>query len=266
MTGLKHALLDWDVFAKTKMQDMCCEFGQLSRLWFVDLVLAMSQATSGSLSQKLALKLARDVGISEPEKLLQYAIEAGIFILGRDGSISNERVLQDKTKLQIKRDQQNKRKRKERDNSVTHSVTPVTDTVYEDLKKEGGPGETTEPEPLDAKNLPAEFQNPKLLAAWGRYRHARLKRWRRDYDRIQFEADGCKYSGRVDDFIRDLNAAASGAWANVRDASGPEPAKKEPKRPRPPEFKLPERAKVEALSQTLTDDQRAALTKLKGAA
>jgi hypothetical protein len=98
-TQLKHMLIDVDFAAKPKIKAMRAKFGQLARLWLIDVLCDLSRATNAEIERWAAIAIAQDLGITNGDELIDYCLERGILVEPRSGVISNDRVLTDQQKL-----------------------------------------------------------------------------------------------------------------------------------------------------------------------
>lgn len=262
---LDHALLDWEVFAKPKMKSMRRKFGELSRLWFVDCVLDMSRATDSAIQREDVTEMAREIGVSDPEALVQHALDEAIFFLDENGKVASARVIEDKSALALKRSKDRTRKRQQRDRERDASVTPDT----EDLKNKKEEESETVRLHLTA-NLPATTMAACLR--WAEYSHKRL---RKPFGQIELDALLMSYGNRYAELEQNINASIAGGWRNIRPSGHATvtPLSQQVARPssvkrgRETAAKLAEHERNKCdkpVDEILNEDQKSTLAKLKG--
>ncbi len=111
---LTHALIDVDLAHKPKMMALEDEFGPLVRLFFMDLICAMSRATMARIPKGCARSLARRVGLVDQfELIITYCLKNGMLIEEED-QLSNARVIADQEQwferqLKLRQDAERKR-------------------------------------------------------------------------------------------------------------------------------------------------------------
>ena len=79
-TQLKHMLIDVDFAAKPKIKAMRAKFGQLARLWLIDVLCDLSRATNAEIERWAAIAIAQDLGITNGDELIDYCVERGILV------------------------------------------------------------------------------------------------------------------------------------------------------------------------------------------
>lgn len=219
-TQLKHMLIDADFAAKPKIKAMRAKFGQLARLWLIDVLCDLSRATNAEIERWAAIAIAQDLGIANGDELIDYCLERGILVEPRSGVISNERVLTDQQKLattqQKWRDRQaasrGSREDVTRDIPKTREVLNTEVLNTEDPKEDGLP--TVEP----------------FLAVtrWAQY----LKRkWNRDLDEIQRETLIMNWASRPEhELIDGINQSMERGYRKIvyEPAYTGQPKKKNP--------------------------------------
>lgn len=145
---LKHSLRDVGMWNKPKLKMFRMKFGYLARVWYDDMIDAISGATNATVDIEYALGLASEIGITNGEELLSYSLEKGLLLTESPGTVSQQRVIEDQEKLF---EQQEKWRKKKRTSGVPESDSQET--------PRGNSGET--PESLNVQG--SEDLNTELL-------------------------------------------------------------------------------------------------------
>jgi hypothetical protein len=227
----------------------------------------MSQATNSAIDRQTITEMAREIGVSEPEALVEHAITEGIFYLDEDGKVASARVIDDKSSLALKRSKGKTRKRQQRDRERDSSVTPDTDSEVLNNKKEE--------ESFTAELAFPDSTPPDVADACRRWQKSRWKNHRKRFEQIELEALLISYGTRYAELLVDLNAAVTGGWRNVQPSghasvtplSQPKPLSLSRRNARETAAKLEdnERNKCDKpVEEVLNEEQKSKLQKLKG--
>jgi hypothetical protein len=184
------------------------------------------------------------LGIANPEELIAWVFSEEIFIKNAQNKITNSRVQKDREKLKRKRDSGVTRQQRHRDRSVTEALRARDSSVFPDtvsvsdtvivFPKEGGVGgepasTSTPPKPslteeqkkqiaetiaaLPLKAIGLDGLKPiKCLKLWAQHSVVNLKK---PFEPISAEALVARYSGRGEDFCRDVLESVARGWKGV---------------------------------------------------
>lgn len=260
---LKHLLIDVDFFDKPSVRALIFKHGQISALLYVRWMMLMSRATNATVCQDALMSVASEVlqGVKsaavKSRTILNFCVETKMLLQVSDDTFSSPRVIEDQESCAVKRSQfkerQAKFKNKKRECEVFDNAlvtresrkTVNTDTEQlntEDLNTEDLRKETVTPPPTEILEPPpqSEFDCDEAKAALYRWHLYSTQVIRKPFDQLQADTLMMRYSGRLKDFIRDINGSISSNWRSVCDASrleksqfaraGPEPVNWELKR------------------------------------
>lgn len=210
-TQLKHMLIDVDFAAKPKIKAMRAKFGQISRLWLIDVLCDLSRATGAKMERWAAIAIAQDLDIENGEELIQYCIERGILDAPTPDTISNIRVLEDQQALAKTQERWRNAKALRED-----SARIPQGTTEETARKSEHTEELNIEFELGGSGGILDADGEKAIGAWSQYL---IKANRRPLDAISRDALCMRYAGRSKDLCRDVYAAIGNQWKNIRDAS-----------------------------------------------
>lgn len=227
---LKHVLFDVGFKDKPVMINLESEFSPLARLLYMDLQAAMSAATNGLISRKVARVLGSRIGLEAGvvDAIVAFCLESGMLLLEND-MLTSARVIKDQESLALEQE----RWRRKREKSEAASPAPagasevkarkcedlyIEDLNFEDLKdlKETvrPPGSLGfQPDGQPDITLPEAFERPDVrdaLKLWAQ----KLSTKGRKLDQIQVDALCMRFRDRVDFFVKSLIFSCSLSTAN----------------------------------------------------
>lgn len=195
---LTHSLRDVGMWNKPKMKAYRMKFGHLARVWYDDMIDALSGATNATIEVELALGMALEVGLKNGEEILGYCLERGLLISESSGTVSSTRVIEDQEKLALSREKYREKHRRssgaapEQARKTVNSV-PVPDT--EDLNKE-------------TVSLPEFLNTPENTRLWNLWERQSAANGRKLND-IYREQTWMRYATRPADLAIDLKKTLS---------------------------------------------------------
>lgn len=245
---LKHVLLDVDFKDKPKIIDLEIEFKPIARLLLLDILAACSKATNAEISRNVCQFLGNRIGIDAEsvEKILDYCIKNEI-LWSVNGKITNSRVIKDQEsyfkKLETDRLRKDPRriptgKETEKEKILNGSnKDPDIDIDIESIKENSQP-----------PKLPPILDTPEMRDAFLAC-NERLKKSGRPLDEIALNQLFARFSCDKSRLLKAFQFTASLTKAkNViepPDKTQAQYQKQDPPRARIPEFKPPEREKVD---------------------
>ena len=218
---LKHVLLDVGFKDKPVMINLESEFSPLARLLYMDLQAAMSAATNGLISRKVARVLGSRIGLEADyvDSILSFCLETKMLLL-EDGMLTSARVIQDQEKLALEQERwRRKREKSEATSPVPAGVTEAKPRKCEDI-------EVLKIEDLNVLDLkknshPEKLEIPisnldtpevrKALALWEKH----LAKLKKPLDQISLQAVLAQYSGRPGDLVDAIYHTTGNNWKTL---------------------------------------------------
>ena len=245
-TQLKHIQIDADFFAKPKIVALRYRLGDSGVLFYLALLCDMGRATDGEIDLDCARARGEVYGYDQAkvDEVLEYLLEREMIHKGsKPYLISNSRIQADQESLHDKQEKWRRNKREKSENpggsrvevlrnppgSVNTEDLNTEDLKNEDLKK-GGVGENiAPPKPaltdeqkkqisetiaaLPLKAIGLDGPKPiKCLKLWAQHVIVNLKK---PFEPITAEALVARYSGRGEDFCRDVLESVARGWKGV---------------------------------------------------
>lgn len=109
---LTHSLRDVGMWNKPKMKAYRMRFGHLARVWYDDMIDALSGATNATIETDLALGMALEIGLQNGAELLEYCLQRELLISESPETVSSRRVIEDQEKLAASREKYREKHRR----------------------------------------------------------------------------------------------------------------------------------------------------------